>query len=129
LSLRNRRNTTGRSEVLDELVDMPAQRLAIMLLSAQGRRVKRIAEELGVTAKSVDSQLYRIRKSLGLHDRVELTLWCLREGLIRIPGKNEKTQGLCVDCNRHNAVSTAQALVEEYVQTAAPSEERLNECA
>ncbi len=119
----------GRSELLDELVDMPAQRLAIMLLCAQGRRVKQIAEELGVTTKSVDSQLYRIRKSLGVHDRVELTMWCLQEGLISIPGGNEKTQGLCVDCNRRTAISTAQTLVEEYVQAAAPSDERLNECA
>jgi DNA-binding NarL/FixJ family response regulator len=132
-SLRNRRDATdsrtGCSEVLDELVNMPAQRLAIMLLNAQGRRVKQIAEELGVTAKAVDSQLYRIRRSLGVHDRVELTLWCLQEGLINIPGGIEKTQGLCVDCNRRNAISTAQILFEEYAPTAASSENCLSECA
>ncbi|MGZ0167848.1 MAG: response regulator transcription factor [Planctomycetales bacterium] len=136
-SLRNRHTLSGvgstpfESKVLTILAEMPANRLAILLLSAQGYRVKEIADLLDVTAKSVDSQLYRVRKSLGVHDRVELTMLCLREGLIRIPGLEERMQGLCIDCARPQTSSIGQALLCEFIESEVLCDEKTptNACA
>ena len=120
-------NGRFRSPVLGALADFSAKQLSILLLYAQGQRVRDIADSIGVSYKSVDSQLYRIRKALGVTDRVELTHLCLREGLIKISGQHEKSQGLCTNCGSRNAVSTSQTLLNrflesEIISTASPIE-------
>lgn len=106
-----------RSPVLGALADFSAKQLSILLLCAHGQRVREIADSMGVSYKSVDSQLYRIRKALGVSDRVELTHLCLREGLISIPGKHEKSRGVCVSCGDRNAVSTSQNLLNQFLES------------
>lgn len=93
-------NGRFRSPVLGTLADFSAKQLSILLLSAQGQRVREIADSMGVSYKSVDSQLHRIRKALGVTDRVELTLLCLREGLISISGQHEKPRDVCTTCGQ-----------------------------
>ncbi len=59
----------------------PRQMQALVML-AQGSSVKEVAQGLQISAKTVDSMKYRLMKTLGFHDRVELTRYAIREGLI-----------------------------------------------
>lgn len=58
------------------------RQLEVLALLAQGERVKDIALKLEVSEKAVESHKYRLMSRLGLHDRVELCRWAIREGLI-----------------------------------------------
>jgi len=49
---------------------------------AAGSRVADVAKTMGISEKSVESHKYRIMRSLGMNDRVELCRWAIREGLI-----------------------------------------------
>ncbi len=49
---------------------------------ACGQSVKEIAREMHLSQKSVDSHKYRIMNKLGIHDRVELARFAIREGLM-----------------------------------------------
>ena len=48
---------------------------------ARGLSVKEIGVRLGRSEKSIDSHKYRIMHKLGIHDRVELCRYAIREGL------------------------------------------------
>lgn len=54
----------------------------VLLLLAEGLSVKLVAQKLKVSVKTVDSLKYRLMKQFGFHDRVELTRFAIREGLI-----------------------------------------------
>lgn len=49
---------------------------------ARGESVKEIARAMHLSHKSVDSHKYRIMNKLGIHDRVELARFAIREGLL-----------------------------------------------
>ncbi len=49
---------------------------------AVGMSAKGIAVKLHISVKSVDSHKYRIMQSLDIHDRVDLTRFAIREGLV-----------------------------------------------
>ena len=55
--------------------------LSILRHLARGESVKEIANVLGRSAKSIDSHKYRLMHHLGIHDRVELCRFAIREGL------------------------------------------------
>lgn len=63
------------------LCGLTLQQLAIMRQLARGRSVKEIAAQFGRSEKSIDSHKYRIMHKLGIHDRVELARYAIREGL------------------------------------------------
>lgn len=71
-----------RVAVSDTLKTLTPKRLAVLLLMAWGYSVKEASLELKVSVKAVDSQLDRLRKGLGIRNRVDLAMLCLREGLI-----------------------------------------------
>lgn len=54
----------------------------VLLRIAEGRRVAEVAAALDLTEKAVESHKYRIMKAIGASDRVDLTRWAIREGLI-----------------------------------------------
>jgi DNA-binding NarL/FixJ family response regulator len=58
------------------------RQLAILKHLAEGLSVKEIASKLRVSYKSVDSLKYRMMRRLRIHDRVDLTRFAIREGLI-----------------------------------------------
>lgn len=65
----------------------PAERLTprqteIVAHLAQGASAKEVARYLHLAEKSINSHTYRIMKQLDIHDRVELTRFAIREGLI-----------------------------------------------
>lgn len=49
---------------------------------AMGYTVKEVAKFMHLSVKSIDSHKYRIMKKLDLHDRVHLTRYAIREGLL-----------------------------------------------
>ena len=63
------------------LCGLSIQQLAILRHLARGESVKQIAALLDRSEKSIDSHKYRIMHRLGIHDRVELARYAIREGL------------------------------------------------
>lgn len=63
------------------LCGLSIQQLSILRHLARGESVKQIAAVLGRSEKSIDSHKYRIMHRLGIHDRVELARYAIREGL------------------------------------------------
>lgn len=56
--------------------------LDILKRLACGYSVKEIAAQMHLSPKSIDSHKYRIMQKLGIHDRVHLTRFAIRENLI-----------------------------------------------
>lgn len=57
------------------------QQLEVLRHLARGDSVKQVAHKVQQSERSVESQKYRIMQQLGIHDRVELTRFAIREGL------------------------------------------------
>ena len=57
------------------------RQLEVLRHLARGRSVKEVAKMMHLSEKSVDSHKYRIMHKLGIHDRVELARYAIREGL------------------------------------------------
>jgi DNA-binding NarL/FixJ family response regulator len=54
----------------------------VLSLLAIGLSTKETAESLFLSPRTVDNHAHRIMKKLGLHGRVELARYALREGLV-----------------------------------------------
>lgn len=79
-------NAKGHSNVpavdQESIRQLTSRQIDIMLLLSEGYSVKQVAQKLGLTVKAVDSLKYRLMKSLGFNDRVQLTRFAIRAGLI-----------------------------------------------
>jgi|GEM_PF-3399400 len=74
---------SGVPEVDQEAIrQLTGRQIEIMLLLSEGYSVKQVAQKLGLSVKAVDSLKYRLMKSLGFNDRVQLTRFAIRAGLI-----------------------------------------------
>jgi DNA-binding NarL/FixJ family response regulator len=67
--------------------DLPADPLTpreseVVKLIAEGYSNKRIAEELVISEKTVGRHRANVLEKLGMHDRVELTRYAIRRGLV-----------------------------------------------
>ena len=58
------------------------RQLEVLRNLAFGLSVKDVAKKMHISVKSVDSHKYRIMQSLGIHDRVDLARYAIREGLV-----------------------------------------------
>jgi len=65
-----------------DLSTLTARQLEVLRHLARGESVKDIAKQMYLSQKSVDSHKYRIMNKLGIHDRVELARFAIREGLM-----------------------------------------------
>jgi DNA-binding NarL/FixJ family response regulator len=65
------------------LTALTGRQLEVLRHLANGASVKEIARLMHLSQKSVDSHKYRIMHKLGIHDRVELARFAIREGLTR----------------------------------------------
>lgn len=63
------------------LAGLTGRQLEVLRHLARGASVKEIARAMDLSEKSVDSHKYRIMAKLGIHDRVELARYAIREGL------------------------------------------------
>lgn len=78
-------STDSRSWELNEefqLEPLTPRQLEVLRQIAEGHSVKEIARNLHLSEKSVDSHKYRIMHKLKIHDRVKLTRYALKEGLV-----------------------------------------------
>jgi DNA-binding NarL/FixJ family response regulator len=76
----SRKQYTVRSE--SRLVSLTGRQLEVLRHLARGQSVKEVARTMHLSEKSVDSHKYRIMHKLGIHDRVELARYAIREGLM-----------------------------------------------
>jgi DNA-binding NarL/FixJ family response regulator len=65
----------------NRLSSLTQRQLEVMRHLAKGQSVKEVAKAMHLSEKSVDSHKYRIMHKLGIHDRVELARYAIREGL------------------------------------------------
>lgn len=63
------------------LSSLTGRQIEVLKHLARGESVKEIAKQMHLSQKSVDSHKYRIMNKLGIHDRVELARFAIREGL------------------------------------------------
>lgn len=63
------------------LSTLTSRQIEVLKHLARGESVKEIAKLMHLSQKSVDSHKYRIMNKLGIHDRVELARFAIREGL------------------------------------------------
>jgi DNA-binding NarL/FixJ family response regulator len=56
----------------------------VLKLIAEAFTTKQIAEALFISPKTVENHRNRIFQKLGMHDRVELTRYAIRRGLVRL---------------------------------------------
>lgn len=66
----------------DGISQLSARQLEVLRHLARGESVKEVARILHLSQKSVDSHKYRIMHKLGIHDRVQLARFAIREGLL-----------------------------------------------
>lgn len=62
--------------------DLTPRQMEVLRHLARGASVKEVAKTMHLSQKSVDSHKYRIMNKLGIHDRVDLTRYAIRERLI-----------------------------------------------
>ncbi len=67
-------------EAADEI--LTPRELEIVKLVAEGWSSQRIADELVISINTVDRHRQNLLEKLGLHDRVELTRYAIRRGLV-----------------------------------------------
>lgn len=64
------------------LAQLSDRQIEVLRNLACGLSVKDVARKMHISVKSVDSHKYRIMQALGIHDRVDLSRYAIREGLI-----------------------------------------------
>lgn len=72
----------GRDSVDGEDDPLTARELQVVKLIAEARTNEQIAEELTISRKTVERHRSNVLEKLGMHDRVELTRYAIRRGLI-----------------------------------------------
>ena len=64
------------------LSQLSDRQIEVLRNLAFGLSVKDVARRMHISVKSVDSHKYRIMQALGIHDRVDLARYAIREGLV-----------------------------------------------
>ncbi|QDU95348.1 helix-turn-helix transcriptional regulator [Lignipirellula cremea] len=62
---------------------LTARQLEVLRFLARGDSVKEVGRKLYLSHKTIDNYKYRIMKTIGVNDRVRLTRFAIREGLIQ----------------------------------------------
>ena len=61
---------------------LSSRQIEVLRHLAKGESVKDVAKAMHLSQKSIDSHKYRIMHKLGIHDRVQLARFAIREGLL-----------------------------------------------
>jgi len=78
----NRENHSYSMRGENGLSSLTNRQLEVLRHLAVGQSVKEVARQMHLSEKSIDSHKYRIMNKLGIHDRVELARFAIREGLV-----------------------------------------------
>lgn len=63
------------------LLTLTNRQLEVLRHLARGESVKEVAKSMVLSERAIESHKYRIMQRLGIHDRVELARYAIREGL------------------------------------------------
>jgi DNA-binding NarL/FixJ family response regulator len=63
---------------------MTQRQREILQLLAEGRSAKEIAQELAISARTVEFHKYQIMESNGLHNSIELVNFAIKRGIVTI---------------------------------------------
>ncbi|MCA8991694.1 MAG: response regulator transcription factor [Planctomycetaceae bacterium] len=63
------------------LSGLTSRQLEVLRHLVRGESVKEVAKAMMLSERAIESHKYRIMQKLGIHDRVELTRFAIREGL------------------------------------------------
>ena len=80
---------THRPPGASPLDDLSAREKQVLALVASGHTNKEVAEELGLSVKSVETYRHRVVEKLGLSSRADLVRFALQSGLITTGGGPE----------------------------------------
>jgi DNA-binding NarL/FixJ family response regulator len=78
---RESRSTALRSRSAACLASLTHQQLEVLRHLARGDSVKEVSQKVDLSPRSIEGLKYRIMQQLGLHDRVALARFAIREGL------------------------------------------------
>jgi two-component system response regulator NreC len=79
-----RQTTTQDRAPLSPLKLLTVREQEVLRLLTDGKRVKEVAHDLSISAKTVESHRQNIMDKLEIHSTIELTRYALREGLTSI---------------------------------------------
>ena len=84
-SVRERmQQTRGRSTGDTRLSSLSPRELETLRYIARGMAKKEIAPKMHISVKTVDKHVTQVMEKLGIHDRVELARYAIREGLVEL---------------------------------------------
>jgi len=68
----------------EKMPPLTARQCDVVRLVAQGKTVREAAKLLGVSAKTVDTHKTNLMRRLGIHNKAELVLWAVKQGLVEM---------------------------------------------
>lgn len=68
-------------KVADYLASLTGRQTAVLRHLVRGDSVKEVSRTMSLSERAIESHKYRIMRRLGIHDRVELARYAIREGL------------------------------------------------
>ena len=70
----------SRAEEDDESSELTARQLEVLRLVADGLTSQKVADQLGLSVRTVDRHIENIMNRLNIHSRIELVKYAIREG-------------------------------------------------
>jgi DNA-binding NarL/FixJ family response regulator len=64
---------------------LTAREREVLELLAEGKTVRSAAGILGLSVKTVDAHKFNLMRKLGIHNKAELVMWAIREGVVKLP--------------------------------------------
>ncbi|MCA9073931.1 MAG: response regulator transcription factor [Planctomycetaceae bacterium] len=68
-------------KVADYLASLTGRQTTVLRHLVRGDSVKEVSKTMSLSERAIESHKYRIMRRLGIHDRVELARYAIREGL------------------------------------------------
>jgi two-component system response regulator NreC len=82
--LRHIQNLEAQATSMDSFANLSRREREIFCLLADGKPVQKVAGQLDISSKTVETHKYNIMKQLGVHSMVELTKIGIKKQLIKI---------------------------------------------
>lgn len=71
--------------VLERARRLTPRQIDVLRLLARGKRMKEVAEQLGLSTRTVESHKYELMQSLGISSTAELVMYAIRNQLVDAP--------------------------------------------
>jgi DNA-binding NarL/FixJ family response regulator len=80
------RTLTSAQQAYPASVTLTPRQREIVKLLAEGHSVRKIAETLGVSAKTVDAHKFNLMRKLGIHNKAQLVTYAIQKRIIKPAG-------------------------------------------